>query len=121
MVQNIAHGKEVCRWCDGCGTLLLGELCSACGSAGREFKINSPGDVRPCMGDSIELVLGLFREAFGTDAPLRGRSIWLNKVPGEDRTDEIIADGSVLGVMRFDLRLDRMVLELRQPGADMFY
>ncbi len=121
MARNIAHGKETCGWCDSCGTLLLGDSCSRCGSSGREFRINSPGDIRPCMGDSTEMVLGLFREAFGTDAPLRGRSVWLNKVPGEDRTDEIVADGSVLGVARFDLRLDRMVLELRQPGADMFH
>lgn len=97
MASNIAHGKETCRWCDECGTLLLGDKCSVCGSSGREFRINSPGDIRPCMGDSIDLVLRLFREAFGTDAPLRGRSIWFNKVPGEDRTDEVIADGAVLG------------------------
>ena len=120
MAQNIAHGKEVCRWCDGCGMLLLGDSCSVCGSTGRAFRVNSPGDIRPCMGDSVDLVLGLFRDAFGTDSPLRGKSIWLNKVPGEDRTDEVIADGSVLGVIRFDMRLDRMVLEVRQPGADMF-
>ena len=121
MAQNIAHGKETCRWCDSCGTLLLGESCSVCGSAGREFRINSPGDIRPCMGDSVDLVLRLFREAFGTDEPLRNRSIWFNKVPGEDRTDEVVADGRVLGVVRFDMRLDRMVLEVRQPGADMFH
>lgn len=121
MAQNVAHGKEVCRWCDRCGTLLLGDACSACGSEGREFRINSPGDIRPCMGDSIDMVLGLFREAFGTDDPLRGRSIWFNKVPGEDRTDEVIAGGEVIAVARFDLRIDRMVLDLRQAGADMFH
>lgn len=121
MAQNIAHGKEDCRWCDSCGTLLLGDRCSVCGSEGRQFRINSPGDIRPCMGDSTDLVLDLFREAFGTDEPLRGRSIFLNKIPGEDRTDEIVAHGRVIGVMRFDLRRDRMVLEPRQPGADLFH
>ena len=120
MAQNTAHGKETCRWCDSCGTLLLGETCSRCGTPGREFQVNSPGDIRPCMGDSVDMVLGLFKGAFGTDAPLRGRSIWFNKVPGEDRTDEVIAGGRVLGVIRFDMRLDRMVLEVRHPGADMF-
>ncbi len=120
MARNIAHGKEDCRWCDGCGTLVLGDACSMCGSEGRGFRINSPGDIRPCMGDSVDMILSLFREAFGTDAPLRGRMMFLNKVPGEDRTDEIIAGGRVLGVARFDMRLDRMVLEIRQPGADLF-
>ena len=53
--KNVAHGKEFCRWCDGCGTLLLGDSCSRCGSEGREFRINSPGDIRPCMGDTTEM------------------------------------------------------------------
>ncbi len=67
--KNIAHGKEVRRWCDSCGTLILGDSCSRCGSEGREFEINSPGDIRPCMGDSIKLVLSLFKDAFGTSSP----------------------------------------------------
>ena len=118
--KNVAHGKEVRRWCDRCGTLILGETCSRCGSAGRGFEINSPGDIRPCMGDSISLVLSLFRDAFGTSAPLDGKAIFFNKVSGEDRTDEIVANGSVLGILRFDMRADRIVLEIRQPGADLF-
>ena len=118
--RNIAHGKEVRRWCDNCGTLILGESCSRCGSEGRQFEINSPGDIRPCMGDSIGLVLSLFKDAFGTSAPLEGKALFFNKVPGEDRTDEIIASGCVLGILRFDMRSDRIVLEIRQPGADMF-
>ena len=118
--RNSAHGKEAFRWCDSCGTLLLGGSCSVCGSEGREFEVNSPGDIRPCMGDSVGIVKGLFEEAFGTSAPLDGAMMFLNKVPGEDRTDEIVAYGAVLGILRFDMRLDRLVLEIRQPGADLF-
>ncbi|MBQ3686033.1 MAG: phosphoadenosine phosphosulfate reductase family protein [Candidatus Methanomethylophilaceae archaeon] len=118
--RNSAHGKETFRWCDSCGTLLLGGSCSVCGSEGREFEVNSPGDIRPCMGDSVGIVKGLFEEAFGTSAPLDGAMMFLNKVPGEDRTDEIVAYGAVLGILRFDMRLDRLVLEIRQPGADLF-
>ena len=68
----------------------------------------------------VDLVLSLFRETFGTDAPLRGKMIFLNKVPGEDRTDEIVAHGAVLGIIRFDLRENRHILEIRQPGAELF-
>lgn len=120
MAQTAAHGKEHLRWCDACGTLLLGESCSRCGSEGREFRINSPGDIRPCMGDSIDIVMSLFRESFGTDAPLRSRQMFLNKVPGEDRADEIVACGAVIAVMRYDIRRKRLALELRQPGAELF-
>lgn len=118
--KNVANGKEICHWCDGCGTLLLDSSCSRCGSTGREFEINSPGDIRPCFGESKDVILGLFKQAFGTSGPLDGKAIFLNKVPGEDRTDEIVAHGAVLGIVRFDMRLNRLVLELRQPGADFF-
>ena len=117
--NNVAHGKEHCLWCDRCGTLILGKVCS-CGNAPREFEINSPGDIRPCMGDSVGLILSLFEKTFGTSEPLHGRMMFLNKVPGEDRTDEIIAHGEVIAVMRFDLRMNEHILEIRQPGAELF-
>jgi phosphoadenosine phosphosulfate reductase len=120
MAQNIAHGKVEGRWCDGCGTLLLGKKCSFCGSAGRAFEMNSPGDIRPCMGDSVEAVKELFRNAFGTDDPLSGRMMFFNKIPGEDRADEVIAHGEVIGAVRFDPRDRSLHLELRQAGADLF-
>ena len=116
---NAANGKETRLWCDRCGTLVLGKRC-ACGSEPRIFEINSPGDIRPCMGEGIDLILSLFRETFGTDEPLRNKMIFLNKIPGEDRTDEIVAHGAVLGILRFDLRENRHILEIRQPGAELF-
>ena len=120
MIQNIAHGKVEELWCDGCGTLILGKKCSLCGSAGRRFEINSPGDIRPCMGDSIGIVKDIFKKAFGTDEPIADRMLFFNKIPGEDRADEIIAHGEVIGVIRFDLRENSLYLELRQAGADIF-
>ena len=120
MAQNIAHGKVSKRWCDSCGTLILGRKCSYCGSEGREFEINSPGDIRPCFGDSIDVVLGLFEKNFGTSSLLKDRMMFFNKIPGEDRSDEIIAHGDVIGVLRFDIRENELRLDLRQSGADIF-
>ncbi len=116
---NVSHGKERCLWCDGCGTLVLGKRC-ACGCTPREFEINSPGDIRPCMGEGVDLILGMFERTFGTCEPLIGKMIFLNKVPGEDRTDEIIAHGEVLAILRFDLSVNDYVLEIRQAGAELF-
>ncbi len=114
-----AHGKRRYAWCDGCGTLLLGDRCSRCGAAGRRFEVNSPGDIRPCTGDSLAILRDLFIGAFGTFAPFEGRAVFLNKIPGEDRTDEVVAHGEVVGVMLFDVAAGRLRLELRQPGADL--
>ena len=114
-----ANGKTVAGWCDRCGTLILGESCS-CGSKVRRFEINSPGDIRPAMGDAGRLVRSLFEEAFGTSAPLDKKAVFLNKVPGEDRTDEIVAHGVVIGILRFDVETRRHMLEIRQAGAELF-
>ena len=116
---NAAHGKKSFRWCDGCGTLVLGAGCG-CGSPVRYFEVNSPGDIRPCMGDGVDVVLSLFEREFGSSAPLKGKAIFLNKVPGEDRTDEIIAHGAVLALMRFNLSTKRFELDVRQAGAEIF-
>ncbi len=118
--RNAANGKETMRWCDACGTLILGARCSVCGSAGREFEVNSPGDIRPCMGDSRDILEGLLRDAFGTAAPIERKAVFFNKVPGEDRTDEIVAHGSVIGILRFDIPSERLQVELRLRGAELF-
>ena len=119
MVSNyIANGKTDVRWCDRCGTLVLGDACS-CGSETRIFKINSPGDIRPAMGEARELVLSLLRKNFGTDGGLAKKMIFLNKVPGEDRTDEVIAHGSVIAVIRFEVETNDFSIELRQAGAEL--
>lgn len=114
-----ANGKTVMRWCDRCGTLVLGDACS-CGSRTRTFEANSPGDVRPAMGDAGKLVRSLFAEAFGTAAPLERKAVFLNKVPGEDRADEVIAHGAVIAVIRFDVESGGYALDLRQAGAELF-
>jgi phosphoadenosine phosphosulfate reductase len=117
---NISHGKEKKKWCDGCGTLILGDRCSSCNSGTREFEVNSPGDIRPCMEDGHRTLRSLFKKNFGTSSVIEERLVFFNKIPGEDRSDEIIAHGEVIGVARFDIRDNDIRLELRQAGADIF-
>jgi len=120
MNRNVQHSKVVYKWCDTCGTLILGKECSECNSKGRDFEVNSPGDIRPCMGSDAELVRSLFKKYFGTSGSLNNRLMFLNKVAGEDRTDEIIAYGQVIGVLRFEIVTSSYALDLRQAGAEMF-
>jgi len=119
--KNIAHGKVSYGWCDRCGTLVLGRTCSFCEVQARDFEVNSPGDIRPCMGDAHDTVVDLFEKAFGTSEPLKDRMMFFNKVPGEDRTDEIVAHGEVIGILRFDIKENRLRIDLRQAGADLFF
>lgn len=114
----VANGKVDARWCDRCGTLILGNACT-CGSETRVFQINSPGDIRPAMGEGKDLILDLLRKNFGTDGGLENKAIFLNKIPGEDRTDEVVAHGAVIAVVRFDLETNGFAIELKQAGAEL--
>ena len=78
-MPQFEHGKTAFRWCDQCGTLVLGRECSVCSSAGREFSVSNPGDLRPSMGKTNDLIASLFRRYFGTDKFLKGKTIFLNK------------------------------------------
>ncbi|MFA7341932.1 MAG: phosphoadenosine phosphosulfate reductase family protein [Candidatus Methanomethylophilaceae archaeon] len=117
MAANRAHGKEVLHWCDDCGTLILGRACDRCRSPGREFEVNSPGDIRPGMEGTRVLLMEIFQEKFGTCHPFQDRMFFLNKVAGEDRTDEVVVAGTVIGVLRFDLTTRSHAFDIRLPGA----
>jgi len=111
------HGKAQLHWCDFCNTLLLSSRCSHSRMEGRPIEVSLPGDVRPALRRSHEVVAQLFQRHFGTYAFMHGKQIFLNKVAGEDRSDEIIVDGYVIGAMRFDLQANDFFLELRAEGA----
>ncbi len=119
MAEHRSHGKEWMRWCDSCGTLVLGGSCSVCASDTRAFEVNSPGDIRPAMAGGEELVLSLFRTHFGSDEALRNKAVFLNKVAGEDRSEEIIVGGAVIGTLRWELESRKFILELKAEGASL--
>ncbi|MDD1766154.1 MAG: phosphoadenosine phosphosulfate reductase family protein [Methanomassiliicoccales archaeon] len=117
MTTPFKHAKVNFRWCEACGTLILGPRCDHCGSSGRDFEVSAPGDIRPCMGRGTEVIRSLFMKYFGTTAFLEGKLLFLNKISGEDRADEIVVDGRVVGVLRFSLLKNEFLLELRLDGA----
>jgi phosphoadenosine phosphosulfate reductase len=119
MTTPFKHAKVTFHWCDTCGTLILGSECDICGSAGRELRVSAPGDIRPCLGKGVVVVRYLFMKHFGSADFLAGRQIFLNKVSGEDRADEVIVDGRIVGLMRFSMMKNEFLLELRMDGALM--
>lgn len=120
-MPHFEHGKVGLRWCDSCGTLILGPHCDVCSSPGRYFEVSKPGDIRPCMGESNTVLADLFERHFGTSELLRNRTLFLNKVAGEDRTDEVVFQGMVIGVLRYDLRSCGFQFDLRLDGARTLY
>ncbi|NLK25892.1 MAG: phosphoadenosine phosphosulfate reductase family protein [Euryarchaeota archaeon] len=116
-MAHFEHGKVGFRWCDTCGTVILGTKCDVCSSPGRKFEVSKPADLRPAMGKSAELLSSLFERYFGTSHFLKNRLTFLNKVAGEDRTDEVIFQGMVIATLRFDLRKRDFVLDIKLDGA----
>lgn len=105
-------------WCDSCNVSLISELCGSCGGSGREVRLSPPGDVRFCSPYERTVIRGLFEHDYGCD-PLGERLVLLNKIPGDDKADEIIVDGYTIAVVYYDLKDADYKLDLRLYGAKL--
>jgi phosphoadenosine phosphosulfate reductase len=107
-VGEIRLGKMHLRWCDRCNVPVLEQTrCCRCNSSTREVKLTPPGDARPAFDHDIEKARALIDRQFGHGCGKRllpdGKLYLLNKAPDIDRMDEVIADGQVIGAIRFHL------------------
>ncbi len=105
---EIRLGKMHLRWCDRCNVPVLEQAnCGKCGSVTREVKLTPPGDARPAFKYDIDRARALVDRQFGPGCGERllpdGKIVLLNKAPDIDRMDEVIADGQVIGAIRFHL------------------
>ena len=89
-------------WCGKCNLPLIGEECGICGRKGEVLQLSQPADVRFCSPYEREVIDRQLHSAFGCN-PLGDKLILLNKIPGEDKTDEVLVDGFIFGVLRFEL------------------
>ena len=117
--HRVVYENDFIFWCKKCNLPLIGEKCGICGSLGGKITLSQPADVRFAQGHDTELVKKHMIRLFSCD-PLEGRVFLLNKIPGEDQSMEIIADGRVLGMLRFDLKVLDFVFEPTIEGAKLF-
>lgn len=110
-----APQKRVLFWCPRCNIPLLARQCS-CGETGRELPLLRPYDVRPALDHDREIIRGLLRERFGTDA--LPRIVLFNKTGGLDRNDLVIANGERFGWLSFDPCTRRYALDLTFEALD---
>ncbi|MDD3070683.1 MAG: phosphoadenosine phosphosulfate reductase family protein [Methanoculleus horonobensis] len=99
-MARIYLGKILLRWCDACHAPVLSGVC-ACGAPTRPVAVTPPGDARPAFPDDIERINRIFREHFGAALVPEGHIALLNKVPADDRMDEIVLGGAVVGAVRY--------------------
>lgn len=93
-------GANHLHWCDGCHVPVLGRRCG-CGKETRPCAVTPPGDVRPAFPADVEHINRIFEDHFGTALIPDGHIALLNKVPAEDRMEEIILGGGVAAAVRF--------------------
>ncbi len=123
MKENIKQYESLDRisgsnifWCRKCNTPLLDEQCGICREKGFRIELTQPGDVRFSSSHEKKTIEELVLKSFEIN-PLAGKLILLNKIPGEDKTDEIIVDGLVFGILRFDMKELSFKLDLMIEGA----
>lgn len=105
-------------WCDACNVPLIRDRCGTCGADARPVRLSPPGDVRLCSPYERAIVRGLFEHDFGCD-PIGERLVLLNKIPGDDKADEVIVDGYAIAVALYDLETGGYRLDLRPHGAKL--
>jgi phosphoadenosine phosphosulfate reductase len=109
-------GELLLYWCPSCNLPVLGKTC-ACKAPTQKIDITPPGDIRPAFQHDIDLINRTTEKQFGIKLIPEGKLVVLNKAPYEDRMDEVIFDGAVMGSMRFELEIMDWVFIPRLEGA----
>ncbi len=109
-------GELLLYWCPSCNLPVLGKTC-ACTAATKKIEITPPGDIRPAFPYDIDLINRTTEKQFGIRLVPEGRLVVLNKAPYEDRMDEVIFDGAIMGSLRFEIEKMEWVFIPRLEGA----
>ncbi len=117
-IRNPYLGELLLYWCTSCNLPVLGKICG-CGAATKKVEITPPGDVRPAFQYDINLINHITFRDFGIPLIPKNKLVVLNKAPYEDRMDEVIFDGMVMGSMRFELERMEWVFLPRLEGAEL--
>ncbi|MDL2260924.1 phosphoadenosine phosphosulfate reductase family protein [Methanimicrococcus sp. OttesenSCG-928-J09] len=118
--NRVHYDNDFIFWCRECNVPLIGEKCGLCSENGDKITLSQPADVRFAQGYDYELINKHMMQLFSCN-PLAGRVLLLNKIPGDDQTMEIIADGHVVGMLRFDLKILDFVFEPTLYGSKLFF
>ncbi|RLG26314.1 phosphoadenosine phosphosulfate reductase [Methanosarcinales archaeon] len=101
--QKTYLGKLWLHWCENCNLPVLDETCSVCKSQTSRIKTTPPGDIRPAFQYDIGLINHVTEQQYNEPLIPRKRLVVLNRAPYDDRMDEVIFDGAVMGALRFEV------------------
>lgn len=116
MVKPVFLGKLVLHWCDHCDAPVLDKKC-ACGNETRFVTVTPPGDIRPAFPYDVKRINETSVRQFGKKLIGDDEIVIYNKAPYDDRMEEIIVGGNIIGTIRFEMDKPDWVLMLRLEGA----
>ncbi|NYT20129.1 MAG: phosphoadenosine phosphosulfate reductase, partial [Methanosarcinales archaeon] len=114
------HENPRIFWCNECNVPLLKPKCGSCDGEVLEVKLSGSGDVRFCSPYEREVLGNLLLSEYGCD-PIGPHIVLLNKIPGDDKTDEVIVDGLNVGVLFYDMYQMDYRFEPSGVGAQLLH
>ena len=114
-------GKNHLRWCPKCNLPIMeSKTCPVCGTDTYVTELTPPADSRPAFDHDIDRVRamadGCFGEGCGMALIPEGHLAVMNKAPAIDRMEEVLADGTVVATLRYDLGVGWRFI-IRMQGA----
>ncbi|CAD7768887.1 Phosphoadenosine phosphosulfate reductase [Candidatus Methanoperedenaceae archaeon GB50] len=110
-------GRLWLHWCENCNLPVLDKTCGRCKSQTVRVNITPPGDIRPAFQYDIDLINQVTESQYNERLVPAKRVVVLNRAPYEDRMDEVILDGAVMGALRFEVPEKRWRFLPRLEGA----
>ncbi|MFW9830511.1 MAG: phosphoadenosine phosphosulfate reductase family protein [Candidatus Thorarchaeota archaeon] len=115
-------GPLLLAWCDSCNVPLVRRArCNRCGSQARPVPVTPPGDARPAFPEDrnkiIESISIQYGKPVAEDLIPADKIVLLNAIPDIDCTEEIIVDGQIIGLHRFQIATLSWVFIPKMEGA----
>ncbi|SES65180.1 phosphoadenosine phosphosulfate reductase [Methanococcoides vulcani] len=114
------HDNPRIFWCKECNIPLIKPKCDSCDGEILEVKLSGSGDIRFCSPYEREVLGGLLLSEYDCD-PIGLHMVLLNKIPGDDKTDEVIVDGLKIGVLFYDMHVMAYRFEPSATGAQLLH
>ncbi len=128
MTNNIPFLGDVrLYWCPNCNLPLLKPI--KCGICGKKdyFQINltPPADVRPAFKKDIQILCKTIDRQYGPNISEKllenNPAILFNRIGGLDRTEEIILNGELFGILKYNISSEKYFFKPRLIAGNMIY
>ncbi len=117
-------GRLKLYWCTNDNLPVLDQsICPKCNNPTIKFNVTPPGDIRPAFEQDLARIRTVIDSTFGEglgDLLLPKDNIYiLNRTPGIDLSEEIIANGHIYGRFIYNVIKERFEFHPRKIGAQL--